>query len=99
LFTPSGSDNSSFWFEGISPGQWDGDVVRACEAAVDDWKRFQGQADGILASVIADPRLRHRLANDLADTAFPEAFSPACQLWLKQEEAVAMQTLHQPLAY
>ncbi|MEB3175962.1 MAG: hypothetical protein VKJ87_00020 [Synechococcus sp.] len=81
MFQPTGSDHSAFWFEDTQPGQWDGDVGRACQAAVDEWKRFQHDADSILAGVIANEPLRHQLSIDLANHAFPEAFSAACRPW------------------
>jgi hypothetical protein len=97
LFQPTGSDHSGFWFDGADPGQWDGEVGRACEAAVADWRRFLSEAEGILAPVIPDGRLRQRLAGELADAAFPEAFSPACQLWFREEQELSLATLHEPL--
>ena len=97
MFQPTCSDHSAFWFEDTSPTQWDGDVGRACEAAVADWQRFQKEAEAILEPVIPNLRVRHHLTMDLANRAFPEAFSPACQLWRQEEEALSIQTLHQPL--
>ena len=70
---------------------------RACEAAVADWQRFQREAEAILEPVIPNLRVRHHLTMDLANHAFPEAFSPACQLWCQEEEALSLKTLHQPL--
>lgn len=98
LFQPTGSDHSAFWFDGADPGQWDGEVGRACEAAVSDWRRFLAEAESILAPVIANERLRQRLAGELADAAFPEAFSPACELWFQEEQKLSLATLHEPLS-
>ena len=81
MFQPTGSDHSAFWFEDTQPGQWDGDVGRACQVALDEWKRFQHDADSILAGVIPNARLRQQLSIDLANQAFPDAFSEACRLW------------------
>jgi predicted outer membrane lipoprotein len=93
VFQPTGSDHSAFWFEHTDAGQWDGEVGRACQAAVEDWKRFQHDAEDLLGPVIPNQRLRHRLSVELADHAFPEAFSPACRLWLEEEEALSRRTL------
>jgi hypothetical protein len=75
-FQLTGSDNSSFWFEATVVGQWDGEMGKASEIALEDWRRFKAQASKILEPLITNQHLRQDVVRELADAAFPKALKP-----------------------